>query len=521
MHPPGTSATRALWYRLGTCVGLALAGPSLPANADEFDAIRTQIQQELVDQSIPSLSVAVARNGQIIWEQGFGWADRENQIRATEHTLYSLASISKPITATGLMVLVERGLLDLDKPANDYLGEAPLRARVGAARDATVRRLANHSSGLPLHYQFFYEDEPFARPSRDESIRRYGQLHTPPGERFQYANFGYGVLDHILERVAGEAFGDFMRKEVFLPLGMTRMAVNLAPGLEGQHAVRYGSDQLPIPFYDFDHPGGSAVYSSAHDLVRFGMFHLNQLGPDQKRILQPSSLETMQRPTADAGQGRGYGVGWFVDPDEHGVRTVSHSGGMGGVRTQLTLVPDERLVVVALCNFSSELPTRTKERILARLIPKYAEHLNHEVGAASDEPNSVEPKSVFEPPAELIGHWRGAVYTYQGDRPLDVWVKETGDVHVQLRGQLVGLLNEPRWEEGQLSGVLAGDIDTTDANRRPYHLHVRWKLRGEILTGSTAAISLPGRRAGNALSYWTELKRVLEESMMSDQSAVK
>ncbi len=108
--------------------------------------------------------MAVAHEGEIIWEEGFGWADRENRTPASEHTLYSLASISKPITATGLMLLVERGKVDLDKPIDDYLGEAKLRARVGDASEATVRRVANHTSGLPLHYQFFYEDEVVPAP---------------------------------------------------------------------------------------------------------------------------------------------------------------------------------------------------------------------------------------------------------------------------------------------------------------------------------------------------------------------
>src|SRR5438309_2553637 len=133
-------------------------GSARDANVD-FSAVRELIRTRLVDQVIPSLAVAVARNGTILWEEGFGWADRENRVPATEHIMYSLASISKPITATGLMVLEEQGKLDLDHPINDYLGEAKVRAWIGNAADATVRRVANHTSGLPLHWHFFYEDE--------------------------------------------------------------------------------------------------------------------------------------------------------------------------------------------------------------------------------------------------------------------------------------------------------------------------------------------------------------------------
>jgi CubicO group peptidase (beta-lactamase class C family) len=167
----------------------------------------------MVQTSAPSLAVAVARDGRILWEGGFGWADRERRIGATEHTPYSLASISKPITATGLMILVEARKVDLDRPVNDYLGSARLRARVGDAAQATIRRVANHTSGLPLHYQFFYADEPYRPPSMDETILRYGNLVTMPGERYEYSNLGFGILDYVIARTAGRPYDDFMRTE--------------------------------------------------------------------------------------------------------------------------------------------------------------------------------------------------------------------------------------------------------------------------------------------------------------------
>ncbi len=155
---------------------LALCARPPAARADDaFELVRERIRRAIHDTNLPSLSVAVAHNGAIVWEEGFGLADRENRLPATEHTLYSLASISKPITATGLMLLVERGLVDLDKPIDDYLGEAKLHARVGSAADATVRLVANHTSGLPLHYQFFYHSEAFRPPC---ATRRFAGTRT-------------------------------------------------------------------------------------------------------------------------------------------------------------------------------------------------------------------------------------------------------------------------------------------------------------------------------------------------------
>src|SRR5262249_49348966 len=145
--------------------------------------------------------------------------------------------------------------------------------------------------------------------SMDETILRYGNLVTAPGEKFEYSNLGFGVLDYVIARVSGRAYEDFMREEVFLKLGLTHTSVGIGPGLERYQAIRYGEDGLPIPFYDFDHRGASAIYASAHDLVRFGLFHLKAHLPDQKAILSDASIDAMQKPTFTSGNYNSRGVG--------------------------------------------------------------------------------------------------------------------------------------------------------------------------------------------------------------------
>jgi len=113
---------------------LALTLPvcSLHAKApDPYGPARQAIEEAVNSDTVQSITVAVFRNGRIDWEQSFGWADREKKIKATPHTIYSIASISKPFTTTALMNLVSRGKIALDKPANDYLGDAKLYARIG------------------------------------------------------------------------------------------------------------------------------------------------------------------------------------------------------------------------------------------------------------------------------------------------------------------------------------------------------------------------------------------------------
>jgi CubicO group peptidase (beta-lactamase class C family) len=483
-----------IWHSCSVLVIVLFSVFPLPAQND-FDGVRVYIRSQLLEHSIPSVSVAVAQHGKIIWEEGFGWANREQRIPATANTMYSVASISKPITATGLMTLVQGGKIDLDRPINDYLGDAKIQARVGNPAGATVRRVANHSSGLPSHGQFFFSDEPYQTPSYDETIVRYGNLITMPGERFKYSNLGYGILGYVEARVSGESYEDFMRETVFIKLGMTHTSVGIGPGLDQFQAIRYDEKGIPFPFFDFDHRGASAIYSSAHDLVRFGMFHLKDHLPDQCAILSDASIDEMHRPTMMQGPNRGYGIGWLSADRSDGYRVISHDGGMPGVSGKLMLVPSEDLAVVVLSNARVEMD-RIADQIVKAVLPKWK--------VAEEEHDA--PIPPFHPDTQLLGVWKGSLHTYQKDLAVTIKVLPCGDVHVKLGEQPESLLNEVQFKDGWLSGQALGDIGTGDASRR--HANLLWldvKLRGEVLNGGVTA-GVDGSRPV-ALTQWLEVKK--------------
>ena len=479
------------------CSLLAALWLGRAAAANRFDEVREFIHSQLISTSTPSIAVAVAQDGRIIWEQGFGWADRERRIRATEHTVYSLASISKPITATGLMVLAQAGRVGLDRSANDYLGNAKLRARVGSADDATVRLVANHTSGLPRHLNFFFSDEPFQPPTIDASIQRYGNLVFAPGERFQYSNLGYGVLSRIIERVSGVSYEQFMRENVFVPLGMTRTSAGLAPELREYAATPYGEDQRAVPAY-FSDPGAGSTFSSAHDLVRVALFQLKAHLPDQKMILSDASIDEMHRPTASAGRmeygDMGYTVG-FMTSTNAGHKVVSHDGGMIGVTTQLLLIPDRRLAIVVLSNVSNLVAPAVADRIAAELMPGWRTW-------SFEEP--VIPR--FVTPGELSGTWKGSLETYVKDIPVELRFLPEGKVHVKLGDQLAALVNNAQFKDGLFTGDFMARIGTPDTERGDYTISLTLKLRGDVLNGAAHALNFEPRMR-HALAHWTELHR--------------
>lgn len=503
----------AVLYALFVLFALAAAWPAAVSGQtlleqelrppEELEELRAEIRREMIRNDLPSIAIGVAHRGEIIWQEGFGWADREQRVPSGPHTMYSIASISKPLTATAIMKLVEDGEIDLDEPVNRYLDDAALTAHAGDADRATVRKVLQHTAGLPLHYQFFYEDEPYDTPPMNESIRRYGILVTEPGERYQYSNIGYGVLDHVISTVSGRDYQDYMRREIFSPLGMYRTSVHLPPRLEEYQAVRYSPDQEPVPYYDFDHDGASAVYSSVNDLLRFAMFHMGGLPAGASEVLSLQAREQMQSDYTETGGRSGYGLGWLTRQHENGLQEVYHSGSMGGVRTMLTMAPEEDLAVVALTNTRSNVTMNKAREVLHAMLPEKADDPNNPDGNPSGG------RDAFEAPEELEGRWEGRIVTHRDTLDAVFYIRSGGVIVVDLEGQHQTLLNNPGLnEDDELTGTFIGRLGTEDVERHNYFLRLDARWRGDRLYGAVTAMSRGDEdRVGNALSSFIELEK--------------
>ena len=488
-------------------VASATLATSHVAAADQFDEVREKIRLKLKEKDVPSISVAIAQGDRILWEEGFGWADKENKIAATEHIPYMLGSTSKPITATAVLVLRERGHVDLDRPINDYLGETKLRARIGKESGATVRRVIQHMAGLPAYYESYYPDEPDKPPALDLVIHRYGMLMLPPDERFHYSNLGYAVLGGVITRASGKSFGDFLREEVFLPLGMGHSFIvehdrrNRLQDLDLPRAIRYSADRKRLPDYATPHPPASDIYSSAHDLARFGLFHLKAHLADQKPILADKAIVEMQQSTVPMGKDA-YGLGWHIRKGPKGRRHVLHGGASAGVDAQLTLIPEEKLCVVVLANVTRHFPGAVTEQVTNIVLASI-------LGGKSEEFPILQPDlrpKALSLPESLQGKWTGTVSTHQADLPVALWCRTSGEIDAQLADQSKTAVTEVRFESGVLTGKMAGNVGTSDAKRRPYDLEWDLALRGDKIDGLLYAVGRQGGR-GLRLGYWVDFQR--------------
>ncbi len=517
-------------------ISLLLTGSGIPCAGQDtqtlpvdspavFDSrlqeIREFVIEEVATGNVVSLSIAVAQNGRVLWEEPFGWADRENGIRASPKTRYRSGSIAKPITATAVMRLVEAGLVDLDAPVEEYLGGLKLRYYTGTPEEVTVRRLLQHRAGLPPHNQVFFLDEHPERRPFHETVRRYGNVMYQPGGSYIYSNLGYQLLARVVEQVSGVDFPRYVRDSVFTPLGMVSARVYIGDEFPSLAATSYyGASGEPVPQSLSSHPGAGDVYSSAHDLLRFAMFHLKTHLPDQGSVLADSTIDEMQSagPPSNTYRGNEYGLGWSLDVDALGFRSVYHGGQTTGVSNFVVLVPSENLALVILTNtdYDARKLLHIQGAIRAALIPGY-DDFNPWALAAKDRPeaetDTVEDQARDEVPTRqfpehLLGRWEGKIVAY--DREIEVSLVLSNDegARIKLSGQEERGVDFSVISSVFLFGTFQGRIPTPDIARYDNWVRLAVRYTGNTLSGQATAVGWrEDRQTDCELSSWIELVR--------------
>lgn len=375
---------------------------------ERFSDIRSKILDFMEDENVPSVSLAVAQHGTIVWEESFGWANREKKTKATPNTMYEIASIAKVFTTTGLMVLRERRLVDLDTPVEPYLGGIKIKAYGVDAAGVTLRRIVQHTSGLPMYWGGPFVSNSGGPYTQEEMFRRYAILAFPPGERELYSNLGIAMLAYILQSVSGKSYADFLREEVFLPLGMTKTVCLSAPAATDDFAQQYAHGGEPWTYNE-------GMYASAHDLLRFGMFHLKNHLPDQQPILSDSAIDLMQTsidPRSD------FRLPWWVWEYE-GYRALVFTGASG---TIIALIPEADLAIVVLANRLQANTPRIAGWIAEAMLDDFDKNARIPTRVQVLEKTAPGPLSR----GSLTGLWKGSITTSERDIPVEISFGRTG-----------------------------------------------------------------------------------------------
>jgi CubicO group peptidase (beta-lactamase class C family) len=343
----GTWAPTAVTGQAGLCL-------STVATADPRYRTVLAAAQRLVCDSlltrIPGMQVAVAVDGKLVWSEAFGYADIEQRVPVTRTTQFRIGSVSKPLSAAAVALLVEQGKLDLDAPVQRYVPSFPEQRW-----PITTRELAGHLAGI-RHYRGdeFALNRRFTSVTEGLSIFEDDSLLFEPGTRYSYSSYGWNLVSAVVEGASGEPFLAYMSRHVFQPLGLTHTAPDRTDSLIPDRTRFYdpaytGASFVPSPPVDNSYKwAGGGFISTAEDLVRFGSALLQ---PGLVRQETLDLLFTSQR-TRDE-KPTGYGIGWFVTTDTLGHRWVFHGGGSVGGTTAFGIDRDSRIVVAITSNLTS------------------------------------------------------------------------------------------------------------------------------------------------------------------------
>jgi serine beta-lactamase-like protein LACTB, mitochondrial len=344
------------------CFGHLCPSVSQAQAPESADRARVYVDSVRAALDIPGMSVAVARGGQIVWSEGFGFANLEHDVPVTTQTRFRIGSVSKPIAAAAVALLHEEGLLDLDRPVGDYVPAFPKKRW-----DFSTRQLTGHLAGI-RHYEMT-EDNWITRRYFDTlsalDVFAEDSLLHQPGSKYHYSTHAWTLISAVVEAASGEAFVPYMQRNVFDRLNLQSIMPEYMDSLIAGRTSYYLLDDrgrlVNAPFVDnsWKWAGGGFV-SNTEDLVRFGVAHLRD------GFLQSSTREllfTSQRITT--GEETNYGIGWSVTSLD-GRRVVGHSGGSVGGTAMLLLVPDADLVVSVLSNRSGA-PSQDIARMVATL----------------------------------------------------------------------------------------------------------------------------------------------------------
>jgi serine beta-lactamase-like protein LACTB len=326
------------------------AAPATALSREKREKIQAAANEFLKTSSAPGVAVAVVLDGKTVWSRGFGKADLENPAPATPETLFRLASVSKPLTATAILQLVERGKLDLDAEVQTYCPAFPKKEW-----PITSRQLLGHLGGIRHYNPDGKGDVPddsakhFATTAESLTLFANDPLVSQPGTAFHYSTYGYTLLGCVLEGSAHEKYLDYMRANVFAPAGMTVTQADdnsaiIAHRSRWYHQEKSGPVQnAGVLDSSYKIPGGGFI-SSAEDMAHYEEAMLaDKLVKRSTRDL----LWTAQKTTD--GKATEYGLGWGVS-QKFELNLYSHTGGQQGTSTSIVLAPEKSAGIVVLAN---------------------------------------------------------------------------------------------------------------------------------------------------------------------------
>jgi len=507
-----TTVTRLISGILGVAI---LTGIPLPAalcetitdpipgqdGADPYAGVvrelRAAVPALMDDHDIPGLAIALVAGDETVWAQGFGHTTRDRKHQVTADTPFSIQSASKALTATGFLIAVSKGLVQLDEPLRLRYPEFTVNSRFGddEVEKITYRRLLSHWAGLcheaPVGNNLDDRDCTF-----EEHVYSISDtwLKNPVGKRFSYSNLGYDLTGYVLQRISNKTFMEYMRDELLDPLDMNNSTYDQRHVMDNAVYARghTGEHEAPAQFIPMIPAGG--VFASVADIAKFVSFRLAGGMAGGRRLIEESLFREMTTPQfAVEGQVAGYGLGVFSIL-RFGSTCFEHGGGGYGYRTAMKWMPEYGVGVVVLCNQDTDACEEIANTALKQMI-----EVAH--GAVPDDrPLVFTDRPVIRPDADSLRRLEGT-YRIMGNA-----------IMVQEREGTLYLLGQvPLDAHGDSEFTWPGRARITfdlDRNGRPRGMQYMGRMAQFYVNLYCPLERTPSDDAGPAKSVWAAYKGV-------------
>lgn len=309
---------------------------------------------------IPGASIALVKDGELAWSGAYGCADMATGRKLTTDTPMRVQSISKSVTAWGVMKLAEQGKIDLDSSVAEYLKSWRFPSSDFTAERVTVRQLLSHTASLPLGdvFTIYFPEE--VMPSLEDKLTKEAVLVKEPGTSFSYSNTGYNLLELLIEEVTGQDFAEYMEREILTPLGMNRSTFVWSEIFDPAVPVGYDLSGRPIPAYVYPEKASGGLFATVEDIAAFTIAGMSSVSSG-KQLLSPACIEALYTPVSgDIGiyglVFDAYGLGYYVETLPNGKQAVSHGGQGTGIMTHFHAVPETGDAIVILTNSQRSWP---------------------------------------------------------------------------------------------------------------------------------------------------------------------
>jgi len=415
--------TWALLGLAGAAWALAAAPPSSPAVTEKMNAIFGDYRRD----STPGCAVAMARDGETVFADGFGMASLELRVPLSADSVFDIGSAAKQFTAASIVLLEQDGKLSLDDPLSRFVPELP-----EWSRRTSLRQMLHHTSGIRDYTELLplagaRTADVTTEAEALEMLARQKGLDFPPGTKYSYSNSGYFLLSVVVKRASGRSLRDFAAERIFKPLGMasTRFVDDhrevVPRRATGYAKARAASANIyRVAASDWEQNGDGGLQTTVGDLLLWARNF------DDPKVGGPALVQAMTTPgRLESGESIDYALALRVDRDR-GLLRVRHGGSWAGFKAEFLRYPERRVTVVTTCNFREAVPSRYARAAARILLPELGEPEPPEASRAASPTPVAAPAVAFQVSAASAARFAGAYYSDEIDAIFRVAVRDGG-----------------------------------------------------------------------------------------------